>query len=231
MTEFFVALGLFLVGHSVPPRAPVKAAIQGLIGQRGYRTAYSVLSTALLAWLIIAAIRAPYLEIWIPAPWTAWVTITVMIVVCVAAVPAFAQPNPLSITLSRRDFDPENPGIVAISRHPVLWTFALWAGSHIPPNGDVVSLILFGLLGAFAFAGMAIFERRKRRQLGSETWDSLAAATSIIPFAAIAAGRARFPTDRGTITKAAFGLAGYFAILHLAHRWIIGADPLALSGL
>ena len=46
---------------------------------------------------------------------------------------------------SRRS-DPAAPlaPIVTTTRHPVLWGFLIWAVAHLPPNGDVVSIVLFG---------------------------------------------------------------------------------------
>ena len=62
-TEFIAALGVFLLSHAVPVRAPVKPWLVGLVGQRGFTIAYSLLSLALLAWLITAAGRAPFVMV------------------------------------------------------------------------------------------------------------------------------------------------------------------------
>ena len=79
-----------------------------------------------------------------------------------------------------------------ITRHPVLWSFLLWAWSHIPANGDLVSLIMFGGFGLLALAGFWLVDSRARQRMGIDRWEELARMTSIVPFAAAAAGRARF---------------------------------------
>ena len=131
-------------------------------------------------------------------------------------------PNPLSISFSRRPFDPDRPGIVAVTRHPLLWAFAIWAFAHVVPNGALVSLIMFGGFGLFALAGMALMDRRKRRQLGSG-WEPLAGRTSAVPF--LPSRGPRLPWDQrglGAATIAAALL--YAALLHL-HPWLFGPDP------
>ena len=139
---------------------------------------------------------------------------------------AIFQPNPLSITFSRRSFNREKPGIVAITRHPVLWSFGLWAASHIPPNGDLVSLILFGLLAMFAFLGMARMDKKMREKLGDRHWQQLAADTSILPFAAILAGRAKWPMDRAFNLTFLTGILLYALFLLYAHHRLFGVAPL-----
>jgi uncharacterized membrane protein len=52
------------------------------------------------------------------------------------------SPNPASITPRQSELAPG--AITTVTRHPVLWGFALWAGSHLVPNGDLRSRLLFG---------------------------------------------------------------------------------------
>jgi len=226
MAEFYFALLAFYLGHSIPPRRPVRAYIVSVIGERGYRIWYSILSLILLGWLIVAAIHAPRVALWGVQPWMAWLALIAMAFVSVLAVPGFAQANPLSIGLSGGTFDPKSPGVVAITRHPVLWCFGLWALCHIPVNGQEVWVVLFGLLGLFAFAGMAFIDAKRKRDLGPEAWKELARGTSVIPFAAIVSGRARFPTDRKTLMLMVLGGWLYVGILFWLHETLIGVAPL-----
>jgi uncharacterized membrane protein len=72
----------------------------------------------------------------------------------------------------------------------------LWAVLHLIANGDVASFIFFGAFAVTALAGTVSIDAKRRRALGP-AWQSFAAQTSIVPFAAIAAGRTRF--DPGEI--------------------------------
>ena len=82
-------------------------------------------------------------------------------------------------------------GILAVTRHPLMWAIALWALAHLAANGDLASLILFGGIAIMALAGTRRLDAKKRRAWG-ERWAPFAAATSNLPFAAITQGRARF---------------------------------------
>ena len=55
MTELLVAIAAFLLAHVVPPAPPVRARLIGWLGQRVYLGAYSLLSVALIAWIVAAA--------------------------------------------------------------------------------------------------------------------------------------------------------------------------------
>lgn len=215
MIEFFAALLVFVLAHVLPARTGLKARLVSRFGRRPYLAGYSLVSLGLLAWVIDAGRRAPYVPLWDPAPWQAWVPLVVMPVAFVLLVAGLAQPNPLSVTLRAG----ETPGaIVAITRHPVLWGFLLWALAHVPPNGDVVSLVLFGAMALFAAAGIPLLDRRARRRLGEARWRALAAS-----------GAERRDVS-ALLLLAAAGLALHAWFLLQGHELLIGVDPLARLG-
>lgn len=227
MAEFLAAVAIFLAAHIVPPLPPVRARLVRLLGRSGYVGLYSALSVALLVWVIVAARRAPYLPLWSPAPWQALVPITAMPVASWLLVAGLSAPNPLSISL-RSPGQGEVAGLATtVTRHPVLWALLLWAGSHLVPNGDVVSVILFGGLSALSLAGLFLVDRRVRRRLGEARWTALASGTSMVPFVALATGRARvrFSLRDGIGLAAAVGFYVWFLLV--GHAALIGPDPLA----
>jgi uncharacterized membrane protein len=145
-----------------------------------------------------------------------------------------AEPNPLSISLlsARLEAAPkvELGPAAAVTRHPVLWAFLLWALSHIPPNGDLISLILLGGAALLAGGGLAVMDRRMRRRLGEEHWQTLAGATSLVPFAALLAGRARIRLSVRLLLTVAAGVGVYAWMLLDGHERLIGVAPLAWIG-
>ena len=84
--------------------------------------------------------------------------------VCLLLAFGIAAPNPLSIA-SRNDtaYDPDHPGIVGCTRHPVLWAATLWASAHVPPNGDLAHVIVFCLFAVLGVFGALIVDIRKQR--------------------------------------------------------------------
>ena len=228
MIGFFAALLAFFLAHVVPTRPAVRQRLVAALGERAYLAAYSLLSLVLLAWVIWAAYRAPYIAVWTPQRWHYVIPIAVMPLAFVFLAAGFLQANPLSVALRRAPFDVDRPGIVAVTRHPILWGFALWGGSHIPPNGDLVSLILFGGATLFAAAGMWVADRRARRSLGIDTWTALAGRMSAIPFAGILTGKTKLDLSPVVIVGSLLGVATYALFLFGAHWWLFGKDPLAV---
>lgn len=227
MVEFLLALAAFLLAHAIPPIPPVRRRLISWLGRRTYLFGYSVLSLGLLAWLIEAARHAPYIPLWDPATWQAVLAIAVMPFAIWLVIAGLAVPNPLSITLLRADPAAPLASILSITRHPVPWGFLLWAGGHIPANGDVVALILFGGMAALSAAGLLALERRGRRRFGNPLWETLCHNTSVVPLAAVISGKSRFRPDWLFLFHAAAGMAAYLWFLTEGHTWLIGPDPLA----
>jgi uncharacterized membrane protein len=226
LNEFLATLAVFVGAHDIPAAPAVRRRLIRSLGEAGFLAGYSLLSLVLFALLLRATLAAPYLPVWPPARWT-WLFPLVgvplaLVLLCAGAV----APNSLSIAFVPGGHDPARPGAVALTRHPILWGLGLWGLAHVPPNGHVVGLVLFGGLGGFALLGLAMVERRRRRALG-DRWATLAAGTSFLPFMALLAGRARWPRDGRTLAGmlAGLGLAGL--LLGGLHAWLFGRDPLA----
>ena len=221
-TNFALAMAVFVGSHALTARPGLKAPLVALLGRAGFGLAYSVLSLALLTWVIVAAGRAPFVPLWAPAPWQAWLALALMLAACQLAAHAVAGVNPFSFGSRAAPFDPERPGIAGVTRHPVLWALALWALAHLLANGDLAHLMLFAPMTLFALAGMPAIDRRKRRQMAD--WPRLARNTSLLPFAALA--RRRHPLAAPATGPTLAGLAVWIALI-LLHPPVIGVDPLA----
>jgi uncharacterized membrane protein len=180
--------------------------------------AYSALSLAVLAWLIGAAGRAPYVGLWDWAPWQVHVPLTVMGPVCLILALSIGRPNPFSFGGARNDqFDPARPGIVRLSRHPLLLALALWAAAHVVPNGDLAHVILFGTFAAFALLGGRLIDRRKRREMGPE-WQGMLDRVAATPLLSVS-------PSGDTLLRLAASIALYGALLW-AHPFLFGVSPL-----
>lgn len=223
--EVVAAFALFLVSHSLPSLPGVRRHLVAALGERPYLVLYSVIGLATLGWLVMATLDAPYVELWGHGGAARWVPILVMPFALVLLVAGATTRNPLSLGPSARGFNGTPRGILAVTRHPVLWAGALWSGAHLIANGDLRAVLLFGGLCLFSLAGMPLFDRRRARTLGAAEWARLAAATSAIPFAALLAGRARLSAGRALLWQVALGLVLYVVILHV-HGDLFGVSPL-----
>jgi uncharacterized membrane protein len=214
MIEFLAALGIFLLSHSLPARTGLKARLVRSIGERAYLISYSLISVILLAWLIGAAVRAPRIPLWDKQLWHYHLALGLMLPASVLLVGGLLRPNPLSLSLSKRPFDASRPGLAGLTRHPVLWGFALWAGVHLVANGHLVALVLFGGFAIFSLAGMQIVDRRKQRELGIE-WEQLDRA------------RRGFGWTRAALLATFGGGILLYWILLWLHPRLLGPDPAA----
>lgn len=210
-----LAVVVFLASHSLTNRPGFRRRAEaGLGGPRGFTIAYSIVSLLLLAWMIAAFRAAPMVALWGQESWMRWVPPLTMPVVCVLAVAGLTTANPFSIGPGGRDYNPARPGILRLTRHPILWAAGLWAAAHVLPNGDVAGLILFAPLLLLALAGPAMLERKRRRVLGDAEWTRLTTYTRNPLLALREMGWKRLLG----------GVLLYIALLHL-HEPVIGASP------
>jgi uncharacterized membrane protein len=140
-------------------------------------------------------------------------------------VASVSGPNPTMIGPRNGDARPPG-GVTRVTRHPMLWSFAIWAGVHIIGNGDTAAILFFGAFLVTALAGMpSIDAKLAQRDVG--VWRGLSEATSIVPFVAIAQGRNRFvPSEIGWLTPAIAVVA--WVVLLLVHPWLFGVAPAVL---
>lgn len=222
--EFAGVLVLFLASHAAPAHPTLKARLVAALGLRGYLVLFNALSILLLVWLIVAAGRAPYVELWDQQIWQRWIVNVVMPLAILLGVFGIGTVNPLSFGGRKEGFDPDHPGIAGLVRHPLLWAFLLWASAHLLANGDLAHVLLFGGFATMAVLGMSAIDARNRRRLGVANWARLSARTSQIPLVALLSGRWR-PWRGPTLWRLALALAIWPTLLWL-HPLVIGVSPL-----
>lgn len=216
--ELAAAFVVFLVSHSLPLRPAMRQRLVDLLGPRGFSAAYSLLSLAVLGWLVGAAGRAPHVVLWDWAPWQNHVVLAAMLAVCLLLALVIGRPNPLSFGGARNErFDPRHPGLIRWMRHPILIALATWALAHLIANGDLAHVLLFGSFALFALAGQRMVDRRKRRDLGAD-WDRMVQAVQRAPM------MVQVP-DGPTALRLAAGLAVYAGLIW-AHPLVFGVTPL-----
>ena len=213
---FFIAIHLGVAGTRLRDR------LIAALGERGYRGLFSLASLAGLAWLILAYIHAPYLPSWGLLEWWKPVAVVLMLPASLLFVLGLSTPSPTAVGQEARLQQPAT-GVLRVTRHPFLIGVGIWALVHLIGNGDFASLILFGGLAIVAFAGTLSIDA-KRRRLAGDVWRGFAHETSIIPFAAIAAGRNRFRAGEIGAWRWIAGLVIY-ALLLGGHGPIIGISP------
>jgi uncharacterized membrane protein len=213
---FFAGIHLGVAGTTIRDRAIAA------LGQSGYRVAFSIATVVGLAWLVTAYNCAPYVVTWGMLEWWKPFAIILMLPASLLVVIGLTTPNPTAVAQENRLAQPPQ-GIVRVTRHPFLTGVGLWALVHLIGNGDVASLVFFAVWAVVALAGTVSIDRKRRRLLG-EAWEPFAAQTSIVPFAAIVAGRNRF--SPGEIGVWRWGAAVIVYVLMLVgHADVLGVSP------
>jgi uncharacterized membrane protein len=213
---FFAGIHLGIAGTALRGR------FVAVLGERGFSAVFSLASLAGLAWLVIAYRGAPYLPSWGMVLWWRWVLVVLMLPASLLVVIGLTTPSPTAVAQEARLKEPPQ-GILRVTRHPFLVGTGLWALLHLVGNGDLASLVLFGCVALVAIAGTRSIDAKRRRRWGA-AWDSFAAQTSILPFAAIAAGRNQFRPGEIGLWRWAAGILVY-ALLLGGHGPVIGVSP------
>ena len=192
MDGFFLLIiaALLWVGvHVGIAGSATRAAMIARIGEVPFRILYSVLSFGAIGLLVNAWGGAETAALWFAPGWLRMVLALLMWPAFVFFVASVTTPNPTAVG-GERLLEAEPRGITRITRHPMLWSFAVWAAVHMLGNGDTASLLFFGAFLVTALMGMPSIDAKLAARAPA-AWPALAAKTSILPFGAVFSGRGR----------------------------------------
>lgn len=174
----------FLLSH------PLRRPLVGALGEKGFLALYSLIAFATLGGIGWAYPKAPA-----GTPlWTAgdalWALATLLMLGASILLLGSFKRNPAMPGAAHAAEAPAR-GVYGVTRHPMLWAFAIWGAVHIlvyPVTKNIIvalAIIVLSLVGA-------ALQDRKKLGLDPHGWRAWQARTSYWPFAAIAQGRARF---------------------------------------
>ena len=188
----------FLMSH--PLRRPLVARM----GEGPFRGLYSLVSIVLFGLMIWVYRRiGDQVHLWDAgeAGWT--VATALMFIGSILFVGSFVG-NPALPGAPRPKGAPS--GVLAITRHPMMWGFALWAIAHVIVIATPKALVFDGAIIFLALVGAALQDRKKQGLMG-ETWHEWTAQTGFLPFA------------RGLRSPGTFALVGG-TVLFLLATWL-----------
>ena len=178
--SLFAAL---FVGTHLLMSHPLRAGLVARLGAKGFLGLYSLVSLATFIPLVLAR-KSAGAEAWLwqPPGWTWIVVAAVMWLASVLLIGSFIR-NPAMNSLQKPDAPIGAPaGIFRVTRHPMMWSFALWGLTHIAVQPEPSAIVLALAIIILALAGSAGQDIKKRALLG-ERWTALEAQTSFVPFA------------------------------------------------
>lgn len=209
----------FVLSHELLSH-PLRRPLVERLGERGFMGLYSLVALATFGWIIFEFGRAPHDLLWTAPEWVWTVSALLMFVASTLFVGSLTAPNPaLTMAGGVLTKHPEPQGVLRLTRHPMMWSFALWALVHAWVSGRTAVVILAAGIGFLALFGAAMQDRKKNRSLG-EAWAGWRSKTSFVPF------------GRGAVWPGWIALVGG-AILYLAATWAhprLGAPAVGLWG-
>jgi uncharacterized membrane protein len=206
MGTLVIATAAFLATHFVTS-TPLRAKLVAAMGEWPYRGLYSLLAFATLAWMIWAYATAEYDHLWTGPRTPPYVVMPLAFVLIACGY--WRNPTMVGADKLLKSEEPAR-GMIRITRHPIMWAVMLWAASHIAARGDLKAVVFFGGFLVLAALGTVLVDARKK---SNPDWARFAAATSNVPFVAIAQGRNRIVWREIGWLRPAMGLLLYFGVL------------------
>jgi uncharacterized membrane protein len=212
---------VFVASHVLLSSTRLRGSLGEQLGERGFLGVYSLVALVTFAWFVLAYIDAPRIVLWRATVWTALVPIVLMPLATILLVAGYTTPNPTAVGMERaaRTDDPA-PGVLCVTRHPVLWGIGLWAGAHVVAAGTLAGTVFFAPIALLALGGTLLIDRKKRLALGSNWW-RLAQVTSNVPFWALIARRTKLRWRGIGLLRIVAGLLLYL-VLYRAHAVLTG---------
>jgi uncharacterized membrane protein len=193
MVWLVLGLALFLGTHAFTMARGRRAELIARFGEGPYKLGYTALSLLGFALIVVGYgdyRHEGYIQVWNPPVWTRHLAVVLVWPAFVMVVAAYL-PGRIKRTL----------------KHPMLAGVKLWAFAHLIANGDLGSILLFGLILAWAVAARISVKRRDE----------------VVPHGGPASAPAGWRND---VLAVAIGTAAYVVFLVWLHPWLIGVSAL-----
>lgn len=221
------AAAVTLLLHLVIAGTRLRDALTGMMGEGPYLGLFSLASIGAFVWLALAynAAYAAGSEVyWSLGPAVTHSGLIIVGIAFIMGLPGVLMPSPTSVGQEGVLTQPEpEKGVLRITRHPFLWSVALWAAFHVAANGDAASIVFFGTFLLLAVSGTYSIDAKRARKLG-DAWAAYARRTSNIPFAAIVSGRQRLVLSELLTWRLGVAFLVFLAVL-FSHAYLFGVSP------
>ena len=216
-----VLIGLFVVSHELLSH-PLRAPLVARLGEKGFAVVYSLVALASFAGAMQLWRQMPRQRLWDTAPGAYVLALAAMLIAAIFFVGSISSPNPAMMPGVRG----EPKGLQRITRHPMMWSFAIWAAVHIMMTADPRTIVLASGVAVLALFGTAMQDGKKKAQ--NPAYAAHMARTSHVPFFAILGGRQPLSALWPGLVPVLGGLALWFLMLW-AHPMLIGVPAAGWS--
>lgn len=222
MGQVLLALASFLILHVALAEQPLRGALVRRLGERPFLVGYGTLAILQLLWIGWALDGAPAIIYWQAPPWTHLVPLLVMPLALLLMVCGFSQNNPTASMAPARAARREMVGVLAITRHPVMWGLGLWSLAHLAVVSDAAQALRFLCFAVLALAFLPRIEAKQRAKWGAAAWADFAARSSNLPFLALLQGRAHLRWAEIGWARSGAALLFYLGMIAGGHEKLTG---------
>ena len=217
-----VVLGWISFGgtHLALSHGGIRSGLIGKLGARGFSGVYSIVALATFYLLVTAYFPHRHAG---AALWDLRLSLPAVRIAEALGYVAFffmaaglLAPSPLSMGGTRTPYEPR--GLMRVTRHPFLAGSAILGLAHCITNGFASDLAFFGGLAVFSIAGAYHQDARKRREAPPER-AAFFEKTSVLPFAAILAGKQSLALRELPWLRGGVGVLGAYVIRMYHDNW------------
>jgi uncharacterized membrane protein len=179
--ESLILAAVLFVGSHFAMSHPLRAPMVAVLGEKGFLGVYSLVSLVLLGWLGHVFPQAPSGPLLWDLGDPGWVVASLLTIVATAMLLGSLRGNPALPSVDPQvAANAQVQGVYAVTRHPMMWAFALWALAHIVAWPGPRTLVTAGAMGLLGLVGAHLQDGKKRRLMG-EAWATWEAKTSYWP--------------------------------------------------
>ena len=215
-------VGAFVLTHELLSH-PLRAPLVARLGAGGFALLYSLVAIACLGRAVQLWRQIPKARLWDTPAWAYGPSLVAMLIAFILFVGSVTAPNPAMMP----GVTGEPKGMQRITRHPMMWSFVIWAGVHVVMTADPRTIVLASGIAALALIGTVMQDVKKQTQ--DSNYAAHMARTSHMPFFAILGGRQPASALWPGLVPVLGGAAVWFVMLGWGHSWLIGVPAAGWS--
>ncbi len=179
-----IAAATAFVGTHFALSHPLRAGVTRLVGDKGFQGVYSLVALATFGWMVMAftavPLAPPLIESLTMSP-AGWIVATVLMLIASVLLVGSFMGNPALPAPGAAELAAKGPhGVFHVTRHPMMWSMALWSVSHALVSPTPRVLVLTLAVAFLALVGSHLQDRKKAAQMGA-AWAGWEAHTSYWP--------------------------------------------------
>jgi uncharacterized membrane protein len=219
MPQLITALALF-VGTHFAMSHPLRAPLVARLGTAGFQLLYTFVSFATLGAAVVAFRAAPVGQpLWAVGDALWAISTMLMLIASILLLGSFVRNPALPAPGAKELAAQPARSVFAITRHPMMWSFALWSLSHVLVSPRPAVIVLCVAVAFLALVGAAGQDRKKAVLMGS-AWQDWSSRTSYWPFGGQMSGRIPW----GAATPGMHALGGGLVV------WLVATWAHTLAG-